>query len=111
MFEIIRRSEQKPSPKGTVTFEGEPYGGQVSMFVMNSPPGHATGLHKHPYSETWVLHSGEAEFTVNGETVRAYSGDIVVVPADTPHSFANVGSDRLDIVCIHASGRIQQENL
>ncbi|WP_295811898.1 cupin domain-containing protein [uncultured Nitratireductor sp.] len=111
MYQLIRRSEQTPSPKGTVTFEGEPYGGEVSMFIMDSPPGHATGLHKHPYSETWVLRSGEAEFTVNGETTRAHAGDIIVVPAQTPHRFANVGAERLDMVCIHASGRIMQDDL
>lgn len=38
-------------------------------------------------------------------------GDIVVVGPETPHKFKNTGSGRLDLVCIHASPRIIQEDL
>jgi mannose-6-phosphate isomerase-like protein (cupin superfamily) len=33
----------------------------------------------------------------------------VVVGAGTPHKFKNVGTDRLDVVCIHASPRMTEE--
>lgn len=33
------------------------------------------------------------------------AGDIIAVGAETPHKFRNSGSDRLDIICIHAPPR------
>jgi mannose-6-phosphate isomerase-like protein (cupin superfamily) len=38
-------------------------------------------------------------------------GDIAVVGPDTPHMFKNIGTERLDIICIHASPRLIQESL
>ena len=49
--------------------------------------------------------------TADGEDFEAGPGDIVVVGPDTPHKFKNAGTERLEIVCIHASPRMIQENL
>jgi mannose-6-phosphate isomerase-like protein (cupin superfamily) len=49
--------------------------------------------------------------SADGEDIEAGPGDIVVVSAETPHKFKNAGTDRLDIVCIHSSPRIIQEEL
>lgn len=68
-------------------------------------------MHRHPYSETWIVRAGKALFTADGEEIQAGPGDILVVSPQTPHKFKNVGSERLDIVCIHASPRIIQEDL
>ena len=39
MYSLIRSDEQQRSPGGTVTFEGEPHGSDVSMFLVNNEPG------------------------------------------------------------------------
>jgi mannose-6-phosphate isomerase-like protein (cupin superfamily) len=111
MHTIVRSGELRPSPGGTVTFEGEPYGSGVSFFLVDNEPGNGPDLHRHPYAETWIVRSGEARVTADGEEIEARAGDIVVVGAETPHKFKNVGTDRLDIVCIHASPRMIQEDL
>ncbi len=111
MVGIQRHREPKPGQSRTVRFEGHVLGGGVSLLLVDNEPGQGPGLHVHPYSETWTVRTGEAEFTVGDETARAYPGDIVVIPADTPHRFENVGSGRLEIVCIHASDRIIQRFL
>jgi mannose-6-phosphate isomerase-like protein (cupin superfamily) len=111
MHTVIRDGEIKPSPGGTITFEGEPYGSGVSMFLVNNEPGTGPGLHKHPYPETWVLRSGKARFTADGEELEAGPGDIMVVGAETPHKFTNIGTGRLDIICIHASPKFIQVDL
>jgi mannose-6-phosphate isomerase-like protein (cupin superfamily) len=111
MHRVIRAGELPPSPGGTVTFEGEPHGSGVSFFLVNNEPGAGPRLHKHPYAETWIVHSGRARFTADGDELEAGPGDIVVVGAESPHKFENVGSGRLDIVCIHASPRMIQEDL
>lgn len=111
MYRVIRAGEIQPSPRGTIRFEGEAYGGAVSFFHVNTPPGTGPGLHRHPYSETWIVRSGKGRITVDGEELEAGPGDIVVVSAGTPHKFKNIGSERLEIICIHASPRIIQEEL
>lgn len=111
MYKVIRSGELQPSPGGTVKFEGEAYGGEVSFFLVNNEPGMGPELHRHPYSETWIVRAGRARITANGEEIEAGPGDIVVVSAETPHKFKNVGSDRLNIICIHSSSRIIQEEL
>ena len=111
MHTVIRSGEIRRSGGGTLTFEGEPYGSGVSFFLVHNEPGAGPDLHKHPYAETWIVRSGKARFTADGEDVEAGPGDIVVVGAETPHKFKNAGSERLDIVCIHASPRMIQEDL
>jgi len=111
MYTIIRPAELAPSPRGTVTFEGEAHGSGVSFFLVNNEPGDGPDLHRHPYSETWIVRSGKALMTADGEDLEATAGDIVVVGGDTPHKFKNVRTDRLEIVCIHASPRMIQESL
>jgi hypothetical protein len=54
MYRAIRSGELQPSPGGTVTFEGDPYGSGVSFFLVDNVPGAGPDLHKHPYSETWT---------------------------------------------------------
>ena len=109
IYRVIRSGELQRSPGGTVKFEGESYGSGVSFFLVNNEPGTGPDLHKHPYSETWIVRTGKARITADGEDIEAGPGDIVVVGAETPHKFKNIGTDRLDIVCIHLSPRMIQE--
>ena len=110
MHRVIRAGELRPSPGGTVTFEGEPFGSEVSFFHVRNGPGEGPDLHTHPYSETWILLSGRWRST-HGDDLEAVPGDIVVVSAEAPHRFKNSGTDRLEILCIHSSPRIIQVNL
>jgi mannose-6-phosphate isomerase-like protein (cupin superfamily) len=111
MYQVIPAGEQQRSPRGTVTFEGEPHGSGVSFFLVNNEPGDGPDLHRHPYSETWIVRSGRARITADGEDIEAGPGDIAVVGPETPHKFKNMGPGRLDIICIHASPRLIQEAL
>ncbi|WP_417770479.1 cupin domain-containing protein [Stappia sp.] len=108
---IRRHRASGPGESRTVRFEGSDFSSPVSMFLSNKQPGEGSGLHMHPYRETWVVQRGEVEFTVGEERIRAATGDIVVAPANVPHRFLNVGSDRLEIVCIHPSQTILQQDL
>ena len=70
MHKVIRSGELQPSPGGTITFEGEPYASGVSFFLVNSEPGAGPDLHRHPYSETWIVRGGRALFTADGEELE-----------------------------------------
>lgn len=111
MHSVIRSGELKPSATGTVRFEGDSYGSGVSFFLVNNDPGAGPDLHRHPYSETWVVRAGKVRFTADGEDIEAGPGDIAVVGPNTPHKFKNIGDGKLEIVCIHASPRMIQEEL
>jgi mannose-6-phosphate isomerase-like protein (cupin superfamily) len=104
-FHVLKPGDQRKGTIAKVEFEGEPYGAGVSFFVGNLQPGKGPGLHKHPYSETCILLSGQAAMVIDGEEVIAGAGDIVVIAPATPHRFTAIGDERLDTVCIHASDR------
>jgi mannose-6-phosphate isomerase-like protein (cupin superfamily) len=48
---------------------------------------------------------------VGGENIEAEAGAIVVGGANTPHKFINIGPDLLEMLCIHPSPHIIQEDL
>ncbi|WP_378947344.1 cupin domain-containing protein [Mesorhizobium sp. ANAO-SY3R2] len=109
MYQLIRRETLRMGQSRTARFEGQDHGSGVSFFLVDNEPGQGPGQHVHPYSETWIVRAGKAEFDVGGEKLAACAGDVVVVGANVPHGFRNVGEDRLDIICVHASDRIIQE--
>lgn len=108
MFHHVPKADQNRYPNRTVLFEGKSYGAPISLFLIDNEPGEGPGLHVHPYAETWIVRSGLAEFTVGKETLEANPGDIIVVEAETPHRFRNIGTGRLELTCIHASDHIIQ---
>lgn len=108
MLTTPHHPEPPAGPNRTIRFEGQEHHSQVSFFIVDNDPGQGPGLHVHPYPETWAVRQGEAEFTVGGKAIRARPGDILVGPANVPHSFVNVGSGRLEVICIHPSDTIIQ---
>lgn len=111
MHRVIRSGELPPNAAGSVKFEGEPYGSGVSFFLIDSAPGIGPDLHMHPYSETWIVRRGRARFTADGVEIEAGPGDILVTGRGTPHFYKNIGTECLEMVCIHASPRMIQVEL
>lgn len=105
MHHILQRSEQQKGTIAAVEFEGGLYDAGVSFFIGDLEPGQGPGLHKHPYSETCIIHSGQVEATIDGKVVVAGAGDILVINPETPHGLTAIGKERLVAVCIHASDR------
>ncbi len=90
-------------------FEGGPQAGiGISMFVVETPPGTAVGLHVHPYSETFLLLEGRGRWTAGDTVTELAPRELLVVPPDTPHGFRNVGEEPLLVVSVHESGTLQQ---
>lgn len=73
------------------------------IFNQTDEIGYGVELHRHPYAETFIVRSGHVRFILGDKTVLASAGDILVAPANVPHSFENLGPDRLDMIDIHAS--------
>jgi mannose-6-phosphate isomerase-like protein (cupin superfamily) len=111
MYKVIRSVDLELRPGGSIKFEGEAYGSDSSFFLVKDGPGTGPPLHVHPYQETWVVQRGKARFTVGDESAEVEAGFIVVAPANVPHKFVNTGDDLLEMVCIHPSPRMIQEDL
>ena len=110
MTKVVRNSDLQTAP-GVIEFEGAGYGSGVSFYITENEQGAGPGLHRHPYPETFILLEGNAAFTVDGKSIAAATGSVIVVPANTPHRFVNAGPGSLHIISIHPSSRFQQEDI
>jgi mannose-6-phosphate isomerase-like protein (cupin superfamily) len=109
MYKVISSTSLELRPGGTVKFEGADYGAEASFFHTKSEPGTGSELHRHPYPETWLVRSGRVRFKVGEHEIEAQAGDIVVAAPNVPHRFLNIGTDLLEMFCVHAASRIVQE--
>jgi mannose-6-phosphate isomerase-like protein (cupin superfamily) len=92
-------------------FHGEKQGAPFSMYLVQAPPGGGPKLHTHPYVEVAVVQEGRGTMTVGNEQREVGAGDLVVIPANTPHRFVNSGDTILRQIDIHASPRFIQTDL
>ena len=70
------------------------------------PPGGGVRLHKHPYMEIFIIQEGTATFIVGPSRIQAPAGQIIVVPALTPHRFTAAGARPLRQIDIHVNGQL-----
>ena len=75
----------------------------VSFIWVDMPPGGKVRLHKHPYKEIFIIQEGVSTFTVGSETLEAHAGQIIIVPAETPHKFTNLSNQQLKQIDIHVN--------
>jgi quercetin dioxygenase-like cupin family protein len=105
----IPRAELALPGSRTRRFDGGAFGSAISYFAVDKDPGDTVALHRHPYTETWVVLDGNVRFTVGSAVLEGTAGDTVVAPARVWHGFTNDGDGPLRMMCIHASPRIIQE--
>ena len=101
-YRVLSR-DSLPRDGHTVEFEGSLQDTDVSFIWVDMPPARGVRLHKHPYQEIFILQEGLASFTVGSASLEAHAGQIVIVPANTPHKFVNAGDGPLRQVDIHLS--------
>ena len=86
-----------------------PGGAAVSVILEStSRAGGGPRLHRHPYAETFLIRRGSATFTVGAERLEGHAGQVLVVPARTPHKFVT-GEGGYEAVHIHANVRFVTE--
>ena len=56
-------------------------------------PGCDFPVHSHPEEQVTVVHSGEIEFTVDGNVVVLRAGQVAVIPGGTPHGARVVANE------------------
>ena len=104
MIPTVLQMSDLPPYENTLEFEGSLYGdARVSFLLVDMPPGDGPRLHSHPYEEVFVIFDGQATFTVGNRMLEIPAGQVVVVPAHTPHKFINSGEIPLRQIDIHVS--------
>ena len=109
MAKVIPIEDLRRSPTASL-FQGRD-DIDVSIFVVKYQRGQGPDLHLHPYPEVFVVETGTATFTAGDEQITVEGGNIVIVPAETPHGFKCSGDDTLRVVSVHPSPTVQQTNL
>ena len=87
-------------------WNGDQAGTAVSfIFSETDQPGQGPRLHTHDYDEVQIVRRGAAWFQVGDDEIEAVEGDILVIPAGTPHKVRSAGSHS-DVISVHLTGRM-----
>ena len=105
---VINR-EQLPFVGISHEFVGEKHETNISFLLVNAPPGGGVELHRHNYDEVIIVHEGRATCVIGDKQHLVTAGEVIVIPAGTPHSFINSGNAPLCQTDIHASPKIVTE--
>lgn len=106
---VARLAESDAIPFGPLSHYNRLIGdGVLPIFtgVQTCAPGYQTALHWHPYVEYLFVLEGVMEAWLEGGEVaphRLGAGDIIALPARTPHVFRNPGPGTLRLLGIHHS--------
>ena len=68
-------------------------GREVIQVRVDFEPGYVAPVHTHPGEEIIYVIEGTLEYEIGGKKTRVKAGDVLFVPAGTPHTATNVGSD------------------
>ena len=87
-------------------------GAVVSRTIIKKPTGTVTlfafdkgeGLSEHiaPFDALVYILDGEAEVTISGRSLRAEAGEMVIMPADQPHSLKAPARFKMALVMIRS---------
>jgi quercetin dioxygenase-like cupin family protein len=81
-------------------------GGPIFTGVQTCAPGYQTPQHHHPYVECLFIVEGTMQAWLVGDEANPttlQAGDMISLPADTPHAFRNPGPSTLRLLGIHNS--------
>jgi mannose-6-phosphate isomerase-like protein (cupin superfamily) len=108
-FVIDRADGRQDGEDWTENYDELPGGSNVSIILESTTrAGVGPRLHQHPYAETFIIRRGSAMFTIGSEQVQGRAGQILVVPAMTPHTFST-GDGGYEGVHIHANSAFVTE--
>jgi quercetin dioxygenase-like cupin family protein len=68
-------------------------GREVIQVRVDFDPGYVAPMHTHPGEEIIYVIEGTLEYEIGGKKSKVKAGDVLFVPAGTPHTATNIGSD------------------
>ncbi|WP_439594678.1 cupin domain-containing protein [Falsiroseomonas sp.] len=81
--------------------------GRFSMMESLSEPGCATPLHRHAEEETFYVLEGRPTFRLGDKVFATGPGDLVLIPAGTPHAWINAGNGPCRMLATFAPGGVE----
>ena len=66
-------------------------GREMIQVRVDFDPGCVAPMHTHPGEEIIYILEGTLEYEIGGKVVRVRAGDVLFVPAGTPHTARNIG--------------------
>jgi mannose-6-phosphate isomerase-like protein (cupin superfamily) len=107
---VMNREDLDPRGPTSYVFEGYQHGAtSISMHLTELAPGEGPRLHRHLYEEVFVIHEGQATYTLGDATLEVTAGQVILVPAGVPHKFVNSGAGSLRQISVHPSAHIITE--
>ena len=88
--------------------EGDRLGTGISLlFEAAADAGEGPPMHVHPYDEIHIVRSGQVRYVGDGTDMIVGPGDIVVVPAGTPHRLETLGA--AEALSVHLAPKMAME--
>lgn len=109
-LELTRTSHEARRPWGSYRSLGRGEGWQVKRIAVK--PGGRLSLQKHAQrAETWVVATGVAHVTVDGDERRLLPGESVHIPVGAVHRLENPGPDPLELVEVQHGRLLVEEDI
>lgn len=109
---LLRRSDWASAEGWNGKLEGKAVHTGVSfLFNEVGEAGKGPPLHKHPYDEVYIVRQGQAQVIVGEDELEVSEGEILIIPANTPHKVLTAGSGTTEIISVHVSDNFQAEIL
>ena len=88
------RAQQQPGTRRTdlQRHDLSAPGREVIQVRVDFDPGYVAPRHTHPGEEIIYVIEGTLEYEIGGKKSRVKAGDVLFVPAGTPHTATNIGS-------------------
>jgi quercetin dioxygenase-like cupin family protein len=67
-------------------------GREVVQVRVDFDPGYFAPMHTHPGEEIIYVLEGTLEYAIGGKVTRVKAGNVLFVPAGTPHTAKNIGT-------------------
>jgi len=79
----------------------------VEVHLVTHPVGQVKEMHVHdpPQDHVITIRSGRMRWTVDGETLDAGPGDVIVTPAGIAHAYEVLGDEPARVVCVDSPKR------
>ncbi len=80
--------------------------GTLTLFAFDA--GQGLSEHTSPYDASVMILDGEAELIIGGETVRASTGEMVIMPANVPHDVR--AKERFKMLLVMIREKVEDNN-
>ncbi|MCO7223045.1 cupin domain-containing protein [Pleionea sp. CnH1-48] len=105
MTTVRTSTQQETQERFQVALLGQETEERFSLRIQHPEPREGTPLHIHTeQSETFHVISGKFKFQVGDDIVYGEPGFTVLIPANTPHCFLNIGKEAGHLISILSPG-------